>query len=160
MRTVVGLLLITGAGCLLRADSSVAGNAAAQGVKPTETQVNAKAKVPARKVVLPPAAKNRDSRDEWKEQYEALDFSYHIRKAGFGGLEVRKVAAGSMHEKLGLRQGDVITGVNGEALADAVHPEVYFDLLTARRIQRLDILQRGRTPAVIHVSYGSRRPAH
>jgi len=81
---------------------------------------------------------------------EFLSQALIVPNPGGGGFLVRQVQSGSLYEKLGLRQGDVIRTVNGQPLANMDDVmRLYQQFGTAQRVL-VDVQRQGRTETLYY----------
>ena len=81
---------------------------------------------------------------------EFLSQALIVPNPGGGGFLVRRVQAGSLYEKLGLRQGDVIRKINGQPLTNMKDVmSLYQQFGTAQRVL-VDVQRQGRTETLYY----------
>ncbi|MGB5081394.1 MAG: PDZ domain-containing protein, partial [Burkholderiales bacterium] len=81
---------------------------------------------------------------------EFLSQALIVPNPGGGGFLVRQVQSGSLYEKLGLRQGDVIRTVNGQPLTNMDDVmRLYQQFGTAQRVL-VDVQRQGRTETLYY----------
>jgi len=81
---------------------------------------------------------------------EFLSQALIVPNPGGGGFLVRQVQTGSLYEKLGLRQGDVIRKVNGQPLTSMSDVmRLYQQFGTAQRVL-VDVQRQGRTETLYY----------
>lgn len=85
------------------------------------------------------------TREEVNKQMRSPDFLSQARliPSPDGGFLVREIKPGSVYEKLGLRMGDVIRGVNGTPVNNAEDAMKFYQQLTQLSNVRLEIVRAG-----------------
>lgn len=68
----------------------------------------------------------------------------HIMPRKEGGFLVRKLKKGSLYEKIGLKQGDVITSVNGEPLNSIQDAMTHYSKLSSLSQVQIEISRNGK----------------
>lgn len=68
----------------------------------------------------------------------------HIMPRKEGGFLVRKLKKGSLYEKIGLKQGDVITSVNGEPLNSIQDAMTHYSKLSSLSQVQIEITRNGK----------------
>lgn len=86
------------------------------------------------------------TREEVNRQMRSPDFLSQARLIPDpgGGFSVREIKAGSVYDKLGLRIGDVIRGVNGTPVNNAEDAMKFYQQLAELSNVRLEIVRGGR----------------
>jgi type II secretion system protein C len=75
----------------------------------------------------------------------------HSRENRLVGYKLIGVKSGSLYTKIGLKNGDVITGVNGISMSQAEQGFALYNALSEEKEIRLEYLSRGKEPTTITV---------
>jgi general secretion pathway protein C len=122
-------------------------------MKDAETATGALSAVPAPVVQPGGAGRQVVDRRQLQKQLgrpEFLSQALIVPNPGGGGFLVRQVQTGSLYEKLGLRQGDVIRTVNGQPLTNMDDVmRLYQQFGTAQRVL-VDVQRQGRTETLYY----------
>ena len=85
------------------------------------------------------------TREEVNKQMRSPDFLSQARLVPYagGGFLVREIKPGSVYEKLGLRMGDVIRGVNGKPVNSADDAMKFYQQLAELNNVRIEVMRAG-----------------